>query len=78
LPVLAKRFALLYWSQSNCLYLYGRQSCQRSWRVSNSSAALFLLDISKAFDTIDRDFLYSIMAVLGAGEGMISQAKLRR
>ncbi|NBK23353.1 MAG: hypothetical protein EOM68_15140, partial [Spirochaetia bacterium] len=40
------------------------------------TAATFFLDISKAFDTIDRPFLYRLMTTLGASSGMINWARL--
>jgi len=37
--------------------------------------ALFL-DIAKAYDTVDRDFIFSVMAIMGAGGGMTRWARL--
>ena len=41
-----------------------------------SSAALIFLDFRKAYDTINRDFLYAIMAEVGAGPDLIRWARL--
>lgn len=38
--------------------------------------AVVFLDISKAFDTIDRDFLYQCLLELGASSGMVNLARL--
>ena len=39
-------------------------------------AAGFSLDIAKAFDTVDRSFLFDAMAALGASPGMVNWARL--
>ncbi len=40
------------------------------------SCVLAFLDIAKAFDTIDRDFLVEAMQVMGAGAGLIGWVQL--
>ena len=40
------------------------------------SGAIVFVDISKAYDTINRGFLYDVMAALGASKGMIHWARL--
>ena len=42
----------------------------------NVSAILFSIDFAKAFDTLDRDFLISVMKECGASEGMCRTARL--
>eukprot|EP00955_Chlamydomonas_euryale_P021656 228801-Chlamydomonas_euryale.AAC.1 len=38
--------------------------------------AVVLLDIVKAYDTVDRDFLFTVMAEMGASEGMLRWVRL--
>lgn len=40
------------------------------------SAAVVFCDFNKAYDTVNRDFLYSCMETLGVGSGFIAWAKL--
>jgi hypothetical protein len=40
------------------------------------SCVLEFLDIAKAYDTIDRDFLVEEMQVMGAGAGLIGRVQL--
>ncbi|KAJ9512871.1 hypothetical protein QJQ45_029154 [Haematococcus lacustris] len=40
------------------------------------SAANIYLDIAKAFDTVDRHFLYTLMHTLGASDGMVNWARI--
>lgn len=41
-----------------------------------ASGATVFLDISKAFDTVDRAFLYDLMAAMGASAGMVNWARI--
>ncbi|KAJ9526737.1 hypothetical protein QJQ45_017518 [Haematococcus lacustris] len=40
------------------------------------SAANIYFDIAKAFDTVDRHFLYTLMHTLGASDGMVNWARI--
>ncbi len=44
--------------------------------ADNITGAIIFLDISKAFDTVDRQFLFKVMAVLGASDGMVAWTRL--
>ncbi|MFN9942514.1 MAG: hypothetical protein ACK56I_23890, partial [bacterium] len=44
--------------------------------ASGSTAAVVYLDIAKAFDSVDRQFIFRTMAVMGASEGMLAWAQL--
>ncbi|KAL4514492.1 hypothetical protein Ndes2526A_g03960 [Nannochloris sp. 'desiccata'] len=43
---------------------------------SGQSAALLLCDIAKAYDTVDREFLWQIMALMGVGDDFLKWMKL--
>lgn len=45
-------------------------------RVQHRSAVIAFLDFAKAYDTVDRSFLFETMAVMGAGEGLLQWAAL--
>lgn len=40
------------------------------------TGAMFSLDITKAYDTVSREFLFAVMTAMGAGEGMVGWARL--
>lgn len=44
--------------------------------AEEESGATIYLDVAKAFDTIDRPFLYDIMREMGASEGMVAWAMI--
>ena len=44
--------------------------------ASGESAAIVYLDVAKAFDSVDRGFLYRTMGVMGATDGMVAWARL--
>ena len=44
--------------------------------ASGTSAAVVYLDIAKAFDSVDRQFMFGAMALMGASEGMLAWARL--
>ena len=39
-------------------------------------SATFFLDVSKAFDTVDREFMFRVMETMGASPGMVRWARL--
>ena len=45
-------------------------------RALNINGAFIFLDISKAFDTVHREFMYQIMTAMGASTGMVAWARL--
>lgn len=44
-------------------------------RAAGQQGAAVFLDFQKAYDTVDRAFLYAVMAALGAGGGMLAWAR---
>ena len=44
--------------------------------ASGDTAAVVYLDIAKAFDSVDRQFIFSAMALMGATDGMLAWARL--
>ena len=44
--------------------------------VTHSSGAVVFIDISKAYDTVDRAFIFSLLTSLGASDGMVNWARL--
>ncbi len=42
----------------------------------NVTGATIFVDIAKAYDTVDREFLFAVMACLGASTGMVNWARL--
>ncbi len=42
----------------------------------DSTGAIVFVDISKAFDTLDRPFLFNIMAAMGCSAGMVNWARI--
>eukprot|EP00955_Chlamydomonas_euryale_P038134 351002-Chlamydomonas_euryale.AAC.28 len=43
--------------------------------VGATSATLVLLDVAKAYDSLDREFLYAAMEKTGAGMGLVRWAR---
>eukprot|EP00955_Chlamydomonas_euryale_P003310 35455-Chlamydomonas_euryale.AAC.1 len=44
--------------------------------AQGGGGAVVLLDIAKVYDTVDRDFLFTVMTEMGASEGMLRWVRL--
>lgn len=66
-------------------FIQGRNISDCNWlpqflapllKKTGKSAAILLCDIAKAYDTVDRDFLWQIMALMGVGNDFLRWVKL--
>lgn len=71
-------------SRSQCAFLPKRRIGEAVWllrmiphwlRAHSRSGLLVFLDFAKAYDTVDRDFLFAAMEVMGAGDGLIGWSR---
>jgi hypothetical protein len=69
---------------SQCAFLPGRRMGEAVWllqllpylmRKYDREAVLLFLDFAKAYDTVDRSFLFAVMEAVGAGDGMLLWAR---
>ena len=55
--------------------IFLRQLLPDALGALNKQGAIAFLDFQKAYDTVDREFLFSVMGATGAGGGMLSWAR---
>jgi exonuclease III len=72
-------------NRAQTAFLPGRRMGEAVWllqllpgwlRSKGESAALAFLDFAKAYDTVDRPFLLSVMDAMGAGPGLLSWVRI--
>ena len=71
-------------SRAQCAFLPERRIGEAVWllrmipywlRAHSGSGLLVFLDFAKAYDTVDRDFLFAAMEAMGAGDGLVGWAR---